>query len=205
MGLDRSAWALIAANALVIGIALKLGMKLADMLVVYWIQSLIIGVCAIVRILLLKKFSSKDFSVTWGAVEETLKFRIQLATFFFFFYGTLHVFYLGGMIIFAGVKFDASPAAYLLCAAVFAANHGYSLYVNIGHDAAGRPNIGTVVFMPILRILPMHLTIVLGAAAGGGAVAMAIFLFMKVAIDVLMHCIEHRALRGRQPGEVYIA
>jgi hypothetical protein len=205
LALDRSAWALIAANLLVIGVALKLGMRLADMLVVYWIQSMIIGVCGFIRILSLKRFSSRGFSVTWGPVEETLRFRVQLALFFAFFYGTLHVFYLGGIIIFAGVRFDAPPSGYAICAVVFALNHGYSLYVNLAKDAAGRPNVGTVTMLPIARMLPMHLTIILGGAAGGGAVAMAIFLSLKVAVDVLMHCVEHKAFRVREPGEVYIS
>lgn len=205
MTFDRSAWALLAANALVIGIALTLGMKLTDMLVVYWIQSMVIGACASIRILRLKRFSSRGFSVTWGPVEETREFRIQLALFFALFYGTLHVFYLGGMILFAGVKFGAPAAGYALCTAVFAVNHGYSLYVNLARDAAGRPHIGRVVMLPLARMLPMHLTIIFGTMAGGGMLAMAIFLLLKVGVDVLMHCVEHKALRERDPAEVYIS
>ena len=58
-------------------------------------------------------------------------------------------------------------------------------------DQQGRPNIGGVMFLPYLRILPMHLTIILGVAAGytGGVM---LFAGLKMLADVLMHWIEYR-------------
>src|SRR5438132_766929 len=58
-------------------------------------------------------------------------------------------------------------------------------------DQQGQPNIGGVMFLPYLRILPMHLTIILGVAAGytGGVM---LFAGLKMLADVLMHWIEYR-------------
>ena len=58
-------------------------------------------------------------------------------------------------------------------------------------DQQGRPNIGGVMFLPYLRIVPMHLTIIVGIGAGytGGVV---LFGALKTLADALMHWIEYR-------------
>ena len=87
----------------------------------------------------------------------------------------------------------------------FAVNHGYSLWKNIRIDALGMPNLGDLVVMPYVRIVPMHLVLIMGKVAGAAGVAMALFLFFKTVIDVIMHCIEHRALSTARPTGVYIS
>jgi len=50
--------------------------------------------------------------------------------------------------------------------------------------------------LPDARILPMHLTIILGGALGGdGAGVLLVFGALKTAADVLMHYVEHRVLQ----------
>jgi len=204
---DRSTWALIAANLFVVAVALTAGLSFGDMLAVFWIQSVIIGICAVIRILSLEKFSSQGFGVTWGPVEETLKFRVQLAAFFVLVYGVMHAMYFAflyfGAHLFGGLH--GSPLGYGLCAAAFAVNHGYSLRVNLRADIAGRPNIGNITMLPFARIVPIHISSLIGGAAASGALGMIMFLFFKIMIDVIMHSVEHKALRSRKPGEVYIS
>ena len=49
-------------------------------------------------------------------------------------------------------------------------------------------------FFPYLRILPMHLTIIVGGAIGSaGTGALLFFLVLKTIADVIMHRIEHSA------------
>ncbi len=43
------------------------------------------------------------------------------------------------------------------------------------------------------RILPIHLTIILGAGVAGGPHALILFLGLKTAADLVMHAIEHAA------------
>jgi hypothetical protein len=51
-------------------------------------------------------------------------------------------------------------------------------------------------FLPYARILPMHLTILLGDQPGAGdANAVLAFGALKTVADVLMHQVEHRVLR----------
>jgi hypothetical protein len=56
-----------------------------------------------------------------------------------------------------------STGPVMLCVALFLVNHGYSLIVNLRADLARKPNIGTVMFFPYARIIPLHLTIIFGS------------------------------------------
>lgn len=190
---------LIASNLLVAGAALGLGMGLAGMLLVYWAQSVIIGVCAVVRILCMRNFPST------GPIEQTLKFRIKQALGFVSVYGVLHATYMAFLVYVWRVKFDGPLLGYALCIAVFVANHGYSLYVNLRADAAGNPGPAALTMLPFVRIVPMHIAVLVGMAEGAMPVAIALFLFYKITLDVIMHNVEHKALRARKPGEVYIS
>jgi hypothetical protein len=60
-------------------------------------------------------------------------------------------------------------------------------------DLRNNPNIGTLMFLPYARIIPMHLTIVLALPLGGGA--LWFFVLLKTAADVIMHKVEHRLLQ----------
>jgi hypothetical protein len=192
---DNSVFMLIAANLLALAIAWFTGMSLRDLMLVYWMQSVIIGISSFVRIVSLKRFSVANFEINDRPVEETPQSKWQVASFFALHYGIFHAVYLG-FLAFEGES-QAHPAAgmgYFLCALVFAANHGYSLFQNIRRDARGRPNIGTLMFLPYARIVPMHVTILAGGVVWGGAQAFAIFGALKIVADVVMHTVEHHVL-----------
>ena len=52
-------------------------------------------------------------------------------------------------------------------------------------------------FTPYLRIIPMHLTIILGATLGGGA-GLIVFGILKTIADAIMHVIEHKRLGHKE-------
>ena len=67
---------------------------------------------------------------------------------------------------------------------------------NLEKDSERVPNIGTVMFFPYLRIIPMHLTIIFGGMfAKESTIVLLIFLGLKTFADVLMHVIEHSKLK----------
>jgi hypothetical protein len=59
----------------------------------------------------------------------------------------------------------------------------------------GTPNIGMLVSTPYLRIMPMHLTVVLGGLIYGGPGTLLLFGVLKTFADVIMHVEEHAQLR----------
>lgn len=200
-GSDHSLAALVAANVFALAVAWFTGMTLRDLMLVYWIQSVVIGVTNVVRILKLHQFSTSNMTMNGRPVPENAAGKRMAAGFFCLHYGFFHLAYF--MFIVFGDKHHpaqglgslGSPWAYALVALSFAVNHFFSLRHNLESDASGRPNLGILMILPYARILPMHLTIVFGLGfAGGGIPAFLFFGGLKTAADCLMHVVEHHIL-----------
>lgn len=190
---DRSLTVLLLANALAITMAVLGKWSLAQMMWVYWGQSVIIGFFNWRRMLNLKDFSTKGLTSNNQPVPETEKGKKSTATFFLIHYGFFHFGYL--VFLFAERKifstYDIVGVA--ACIIVFLFNHRYSYYYNLQQDARGKPNLGTMMFFPYARIIPMHMTIIFGSKfVGGSTGTLLLFLGLKTAADVVMHIIEHR-------------
>ena len=65
----------------------------------------------------------------------------------------------------------------------------------MNRNRAGRsiPNIGSMMFFPYIRIIPMHVFIVLGAFFAGPSGGLVFFLVLKTLADEAMHAIEHHS------------
>lgn len=199
VSLDGSLWALLGANALTLAVALWQGWDPRYLMLVYWAQSVVIGVSNVFRMLALDRFSTENFRVNGRAVEPTPATKRQTAAFFAMHYGLFHALYLAFL-----VSEGDGPALidgwFGLCAVLFAANHLYSHRYNVAIDRRGTPNIGTLMFTPYLRIVPMHLTLIFGGLFGG--FGLVLFVAMKTLADVAMHLVEHQQLRKRRQEAV---
>jgi Family of unknown function (DUF6498) len=191
---DRSLHALLASNVLALGVAYASGIGLREMMLVYWIQSVVIGATSFIRILRLDRFDPANFKIDNRQVEETAATKRKVAFFFLLHYGFFHLVYLLFVAVDGGGELG-SARGYLLCALVFAVNHGYSLVQNMRSDAQGRPSIGALMFLPYARILPMHLTILFGGLLFSGTFAFVLFGALKTAADAVMHALEHHLMR----------
>ena len=220
---DFSTWLLIFSNLLVIAFAVIENWDLLTLMWIYWFQSVIIGFFNFIRILTLKDFSTKDFHINNKPVKATKGVKIFTAFFFAFHYGGFHLVYLGFLFIasFTSIipssitSYPAGPSdiaanvsdivtnvIYILVStAIFFINHLYSFLHNRKKDKK-KQNIGRVMFFPYARIIPMHLTIVVGIPfLGGGLIqttlVLFLFLILKTIADVVMHTIEHADLDKR--------
>jgi hypothetical protein len=200
-GKDASAWSLVAANAVALLIALVSGWELVDLMAVYWVQSVIIGGSYFLRILSLERFSTENFRINDQPVDPTPETKRKTAFFFLLHFGGFHAAYL--IFIVTETPGGFVPGfAFLVCAVAFAINHAFSYRHNLEADRRGTPNIGTMMFTPYLRVIPMHLTIVFGAVALGTS-GVLLFGLLKLGADVVMHHVEHRVLgakRGKTTG-----
>jgi hypothetical protein len=91
---DSSVFVLIAANLVALAIAWKTGMSLRELMLVYWIQSVIIGICSAIRILSLERFSTENLRFNDQPVEEEPASKWRVAGFFVLHYGFFHLGYL---------------------------------------------------------------------------------------------------------------
>jgi hypothetical protein len=199
---DSSAWSLIAVNAVALALALYLHWSLTSLLLLYWAQSVVIGIANFFRIVNLDKFSTENFTVNDQPVEPTPQLKRRTAWFFAAHYGLFHVVYLGFIV---GLARGAAiwTASLALCTALFALNHLWSYRRNHQLDRQGTPNIGALMFMPYGRIVPMHAIILSGALFAPAGIGIVIFVVLKTAADVAMHVVEHAVLKKvRLPAAV---
>ena len=192
---DHSLAALIAANLLALAIAYGTKMSARDLMLVYWIQSVIIGVANVIRILKLHSFDTAGFRMNDKPVMETTQSKFAVAGFFAMHYGFFHLIYFVFLTTpshHKGAVHLSSPVLYVLLGLVFAVTHFFSLRHNLESDAVGRPNIGTLMMMPYLRVVPMHIAIIFGLGLlQGGPGAVVLFGVLKTVFDALMHVAQH--------------
>lgn len=187
---------------------------------IYWLQSVIIGAVNVVRILKL------DFSrpvpqvdgapvppapsAGWGAF-----IKVFLAGFFIMHYGGFHFAYLVFLVIFTledtftfnGVEQqfslgEVSAVAVLLSGFAFAVHHVIS-FIDERMEVRRNPHAGAVstgraMVQPYLRILPMHLTIIMGPIISlklGNTWVFVAFMILKTMADVRLYQIgtSHKA------------
>jgi len=191
---DGSIWFLGISNCVALAVAIFQGWHLIDLMLVYWVQSVIIGASYFFRILSLDKFSTENFTINDRSVEPTPETKRFTAFFFLLHYGFFHFGYL--MFIIAEAP-DGPLLGFgvLICILVFAVNHYFSYRYNRDLDRRGTPNIGTLMFTPYLRIVPMHLTILFGATREFSTIGLLFFGGLKTVADILMHYVEHASLK----------
>lgn len=204
---DFSGFGILLGNVLAVAWALKAGWNLAEMMGIYWVQSVIIGFFQFCRILMLRSFSTEGFTSNGSRVPETRKGKISTAVFFAVHYGFFHLIYAIFLVGFAAPDESGEPASlesersgilwFLLSALGFLLGHGYSFYQNVRADLERKPNLGTMMFLPYARIVPMHLTIILGSQFGPGTFPLLLFSGLKTGADYLMHIVEHKVLQKK--------
>jgi hypothetical protein len=193
---DQSFWILLLSNIAAGFFALNEGWSLYELMLVYWIQSVIIGASNFVRILSLKEFSTKSLRVSGRErPEPTLKLKVSMALFFLVHYGFFHLVY------FVFLSLNKHPAtnyaSILIVSLCFLISHLFSFLFNRSQDNK-RATIGNIMFFPYIRIIPMHLTIIFGLLSGRFATLW--FIALKTFADVIMHVVEHRILRKKSAG-----
>lgn len=192
---DYSLWGIVLANGLVLALALLLSWPLSVLLWPYWAQSVIIGLFNVRRMLALDRFTTDGLRINNRVVQPTPGTKWQVSLFFLAHYGFFHFGYLLFLVPQAPLP-QAERGWVLLLAVVFAASHGLSHLEHLRHDLAGGTNLGTLMFVPYLRVIPMHLTIIFGIGfLQGSTAALWLFVALKIAADAAMHKAEHHLMR----------
>lgn len=215
---DSAAVGIVAANALTLVLALWQGWGLLQLMWPYWMQSVVIGWYARQRMLKLEQFSTADLKMNGRSVEATPETQRRVANFFALHYGIFHLVYFVFLVqstidgsadgvlqiaqegssetvpMLVGRVSGVDWLIFAVLAVSFWLSHRASHREHVEADLARVPNIGTLMFMPYARVLPMHLTIVLGASLG--ATAVWVFALLKTGADVVMHKLEHHVLQS---------
>jgi hypothetical protein len=190
---DLSFWALLASNLLAVVWALAENWSVAVIMWVYWSQSVIIGLFWFIKILALRDFSTKGYKMNGRPVPPTKGTKIQTAMFFLAHYGGFHL----GYAVFLSEQLERVQVAPILAmAGIFSLYQGFSFFYNSKWADKQKPNIGRLLVFPYARIIPMHITIILGGLLTlnnyGGRPVLLLFMLLKTAADVVMHAVEHK-------------
>lgn len=166
----------LAANAVTLVIALWQGWSFAALVWPYWLQSVAIGAGNVARMSRVARFSTAGLRMNDAPVPEDARGRGRMVAFFCMHYGLFHLVYL---VFLVGIA-DLAPGEgrwVALGAAVMVAAQVTATRRQIREDAATTPNLGAMMLLPYLRILPMHMTIVLGLPVAGSSPGFAVLLF----------------------------
>lgn len=194
---DPSLWFLLFSNIVTIFFAITENWNLSTLMWVYWFQSITIGFFNFIRILQLKEFSSEGFEINGRPVQPTQSTKIFTAFFFLFHFGFFHFGYLMFLLpdtftkAYGNILNSVELKYILVTAFLFFINHLFSYLYNKPRDTK-KQNIGSLMFYPYARIIPMHLTIIFGSSFGS---ALPLFLVLKTFADATMHIVEHNVLR----------
>lgn len=192
---------LIASNLVCAVLAYAQAWSLSELLWIYWWQNIVIGAVNVSRMRGLKEFSTEGFTSNGKRVPETEAGKRSTANFFVIHYGGFNAGYLAFLFAehpFSGLS-TVGIVSVLVALAAFTITHVGNYLRSRDTEFLGRkPNLGSLMFYPYLRIVPMHLFIVAGSFFGAGQLLG--FIALKMAADVGMQMVEDH-LFHREDGE----
>lgn len=183
---DRTAvFVLLLVNMAVLATAIVFDWSNRSLMLIYWSQSVVIGIGNFFRILGLQRFRTEGFKINGKAAEPTDQTRRSTAWFFLVHYGFFHVVYL---IFIIADSNDATLFDWtlLLCVLAFVLEYVPEHRQQRAYDQSQVPNIGALMFTPYLRILPMHVTIIFAFGQTDSTWGLLLFGSLKTVADVGM-------------------
>ena len=176
---------LIASNLVPLFGVFVLDWSVASILILYWTESVILGVLNIPKIL---------------ATKDSLGGKIFICVFFAIHFGGFcagHAFFIAD-IFKARAEFQTllTGGPLLIASLTFFVSHFVSMMVNyFGKKEYEGRDANTQMFMPYGRIIIMHVVILIGGALamllGAPVIAVLFLIALKTVIDLLSHGAEH--------------
>lgn len=208
---------LIISNILVLILAIFEGWNIAYLLWSYWFQSVIIGVFHFITILGLKDFTTTGLTFNGRSVQPNNSTKKSVAYFFLMHYGFFHLVYAIFLFVLPALlrkNTHSSPFTFLfgngrklffLSVLIFLAGHLYD-FIQQRNKMKKGVNLGTLLFFPYARIVPMHLCIILAFVLNSPnnhvnfkvtpQIFLVLFMLLKTLADVLMQYVENNKLRN---------
>ncbi len=158
----------------------------------YWIQSVITGAYARKRMLDLAQFSTEGFTSGNRPVPKNEHGKRSTANFFVLHYGGFHPGYLVFLLAEHRVSGLWNISILLACGVSFVLSQRNTYAMQHAADLRGTPNPGKLMFMPHVRILPMHLGIIFGSGLGSGVFSLVLFTALKTLSDIALDIFDRK-------------
>jgi len=105
-------------------------------------------------------------------------------------YGAFHGAYLLFLLLLAAAAKEGEANGVnvwlLLCVVSLLVSEWLAHRDDVRRDAAWRPRLGILMALPYFRIIPMHMMLFIGSAAGSSSISVAAFMLLKTASDWAM-------------------
>lgn len=173
-----SFWTLLAGNIFCFIYFNEFDADFATIIWIYWFQSVFIGLVAAIELYLPGKNLEKDLEKTG---VNPMGSNGCLSLFFVFHYGTFHLVYAVFLLIDYG--HTIREEVLLIALAAFAIETLLSFYQRRNANIDGNANTGAAMFLPYLRVFPMHLTIILPTLLG--LQTSSLFIVLKTVADII--------------------
>ncbi len=200
--LPPSAVALILANLAPLAGIIALGWDVGDLMVLFWLENVIIGVFNILKMLanraggpqswIAKTFLIPFFTVHYGG------FTFVHGVFVLALFGSMQSG--DGLFSLAAISTWITVQQLWIGVAALVASHGFSFYWNYIRGGENKElDLGQLMTRPYTRVVILHITIIFGAVPtmllGSPIAALLLLLGLKVAVDITAHLKEHRGER----------
>lgn len=153
---------------------------------IYWFQSITIGLFNFLDLLTIKNYDATDLKMNNKPV--TAGNKGCAAWFFLFHFGMFHIVYAVFLLAGIGTR-SVSRGVLLLGIATFFLEAIINFMRQKQMERTVKFNLGTLFFLPYLRIIPMHLMILLPAFFGWAP--SLLFLVLKMGADILSFVLYH--------------
>lgn len=194
---DHQFWSLLAINIIIIIYYLYYHTSFKTLVWVYWSQSVVIGVFNFLHLVTIENIQPDTIEVNKEKVKSPKQVIGCIAPFFALHYGLFHAAYL--VFLFSITEPNDVIDYNLLQVAVgtLVLDQLWNLIKLREYEKTHPANVGALFFLPYLRVVPMHLTILLPTALG--LPSMGLFLVLKTGADLLGFIIT-RAIYGKDAG-----
>lgn len=159
----------------------------ATVIWIYWFQSVIIGLFNFIDLLSIKKFDAGDFKINEEPVTTANKGCV--AWFFLVHYGFFHLGYAIFLLIQFGIT-NINGNFMIIGVSAFLFEAIVAFIRRKQQEKSGTINFSLLFFLPYLRIVPMHLTILLPAFLK--ITPSILFLVLKMVADILAYFLYQR-------------
>jgi len=196
---DKSIWLLLLSNILATWFMINAKQGVTSFLMIFWVQSFIIGLFNVVRILRLKEFSVNGLRTNGQLATNTPATKYDTALFFIAHYNLFLLVALNAIlglplkeILFEGVL-QKQLNLIIIPGSIFFVNHLFSFIYNAPRDTK-KQNVGTLMFYPYIRMLPLFLASFF--VLSNIVVGVINLLVIKTITDLITHAIEHQIRKG---------
>ena len=192
-----SAWWLIFANLIPIYGVLQFGWSVGELLLLYWLETVVIGVFGIAKLV----GARRKRGIPWWTVFS----RLPKAIFFCIHFGGFSAAHL----LFLREVFDVPELDRFLLYAVLglAASHAFSFLSNyLGKREFITEDETQFMLAPYGRVVIMHVVVIAGAAlvekTGSTFPALLLLIALKTVVDLAAHIREHRKAEAKRVAEL---